>query len=350
LQKTRVVRLQTGKHREQAPNSATVVLDVAAVVPERPFRELFLEHYPRIRELVEDYTRPGVAMVAIDDTGVAGTACLAAKPGRINAAIVGRHGMTDLYLESDPALSLRHLVVVIHPLQAREDVRFRVLDLRTTTSFFDERGRRLEALEAEGPVFIRCGRHTIFLIPTEESPTAWPDDPEAGWQCIPERVFLDDAPAEPDRWFRRRVRGLWGPAIEEREGARRRTLVQTSRGPSRASRRLLAEDDEALGELQIFSADGQSTIVVGKRTMREGILFGRYERCDNEGLPVLSNPRISRVHLLLVEIAGVVYAIDTASINGVYRNEEEVRLTPLQLGETLRLGDKLATIHWRTAR
>jgi hypothetical protein len=340
--------LKTGKVRQDAPNSATVVLELPAGGLPRPFKDLFVENYGRIRDVCEEYKRRGLAIVAADNSGVAGTACISAKRGRVNAAIIGRHGMTDLYLESDSALSLRHLAVLLHPLQDGEDLRYRVLDLRTGTAFCDERGRRLEAIEAEGPVFVRCGSYTLFFIPTEEEGTPWPEDGEAGWQCIPERVYLDDAPAEPDRWLRRKLQALWGGVLDEPpDKQRRRTIVQTVRGPARACRRLVDDDDEPLGELQIFSGDSQSTIVIGKSAARAGILFGRYERCDNDGLPVLSNPRISRVHLLLIDVLGTVYAIDTASINGVWRGEEEVRLTVLEPGQKLRLGDNLASLHWR---
>ena len=65
---------------------------------------------------------------------------------------------------------------------------------------------------------------------------------------------------------------------------------------------------------QIIHSDAGTTgIAIGRRAAKEGVLFGRYDRCDNEGLPVLTHISISRVHMLAVEIADQRYAIDTAS-------------------------------------
>jgi hypothetical protein len=347
VDKTRIVRLRTGRIREHAKNSSTVILRVADLPP-LPFESLFKANYAQIRELCEGYRRAGLAMIAVDRGGVQATACVAAKPEEINAAIIGRHGRTDLFLESDPSLSLRHLAVILEPLEEGTDLRFRIVDLRTPVAFLDERGRRLESLAAEGPVFVRCGGHTIFFLPTEAEPTPWPDDPEAGWQCIPERVYFDDVPAEPDRWDRRRLRARWAEVdASPSEGGRRQTVVQTSRGPAPARRRLLEEDEEPLGELFVDSPLGHTAIVIGRRTAVEGVLFGRYDRCDNEGLPAISDSRISRVHLLLLEVAGTLYAIDLGSMNGTRLHGKEVRVAPLRFGDTVELGEGLCTIRWR---
>jgi hypothetical protein len=327
-----------------------MVVDPHRALGPQSFKDLFVAHYDAIRDLCEDYRRRGLAVAVLHAGGVAGTARLAAKRGSINAGIIGRHGACDLYLDGDPSLSLRHLAVILHPEIGGEDLRFRIVDLRTAAAFFDEHGRRLEALEAEGPLFIRCGEHAVFFFPTTDEIDPWPDDAEEAWECVPERVYLDDVPAEPDRWLRRRLKALWGQHDPSHDAGdpRRRTLVQTIRGPSRARRSLLAEEDEPMGELEIVSPDGQSTITLGRVAAREGVLFGRYERCDNDGLPVLCGGRISRVHLLVLEIAGMLYAIDTASSNGVWCGEEEVRLVPLTSGTTLTLGENLARVRWTT--
>jgi hypothetical protein len=350
-QKTRVVRLRTGNLRQQAQNSRTMALQLPVGgirAPLPSYEDLFLANYARIREVCEGFRRKGLAIIAIDSGGVSATACVAAKRGGINSAIVGRHGMCDIFLESDPALSLRHLAVLIHPLDDHADVRYRVLDLRTSVAFSDERGRKLEALEAEGPLFIRCGEHALFLLTTSDEEVPWPDDAQSGWACVPERVYLDDAPAEPDRWLRRRLKAVWGESDEQRTPRRRRTIVQTIRGPSRARRKLLGENDEVLGQLDVESDDGRTAMVVGKVAAREGVLLGRYERCDNDGLPVLTNGRISRVHLLLVEVAGALYAIDTASSNGMWCGEDEARVVLLEHGRSLTLGEGLARLEWRS--
>ena len=54
---------------------------------------------------------------------------------------------------------------------------------------------------------------------------------------------------------------------------------------------------------------------------------------------------ISRVHLLIIEIAGVLYAIDTASSNGVFDHDARERTSRLEPGTSLSLGD-VATVEW----
>jgi hypothetical protein len=349
--KTRVVRLRTGKFREDAVNAVTQVFDPERSLAGVSFEELFRRNYDAIRSICEGFEQPGLALIAVDSTGVTASACMAAKPDRINVAVVGRHGMADLYLEGDATLSLRHLAVILHPRPASDDIRFRILDLRTALAFVDENGRRLEALEAEGPVFIRCGAYPVFFLPTgDEIP--WPDEPGAGWECIPERIYFDEELAEPDRWERRRLRARWQGADERPRRPRRAgrpagtTRVQTFRGPVLAHRRLVAEEEEPMGELRIHSDAGTTGIAIGARAAREGVLFGRYDRCDNEGVPVLTHISISRVHVLVLEIAGQLYAIDTASTNGVFADGEEVRLVPLEYDQRLVLGDNLASVRW----
>lgn len=341
--KTRVVRLKTGKLRDDARNDETMIIDLDPAFTQTSFKHLFVRHYDKIRDLCQGFQREGLAMVAADRKQVEATACLAAKPDQINAAIIGRHGMTDLYLDSDPGLSLRHLALLLYPHKHGEDLRFRLVDLRTTAAFMDENGRRLEALEAEGPVFIACGRHAIYFIPTgDELP--WPDDPEQGWECIPDRVYLEDTLAEPDRWQRRKLRARARGVKEPKKG---RTMVQTFRGPAHARRRLLKDDEDPLGQLEITSPDGANTIVIGPAAVNEGVLLGRYERCDTEGLPVLSSENISRVHVMLIRIAGKLYAVDVASTNGVFADDEEIRVLELIYDQNLILGKDLAHLVWK---
>jgi len=102
-----------------------------------------------------------------------------------------------------------------------------------------------------------------------------------------------------------------------------------------------------VGEFSIESPEGRTTILLGRRAAREGVLLGRYERCDTEGLAVLSDIHISRVHVLVFEIDARLYAVDTASKNGIWASDERLRVWTLTFGQTLKLGDGLATLEWR---
>ena len=392
--RTRIISLQQGARREAARNDGTLALSEREASSAASFRAAFLQHYDVLRQLVEGFSRPGVALLAVDERGVAGSACLAAKDDQANAAIVGRHGMADLYLDGDSTLSLRHLLVVLYPLAGGDEVRVRIVDLRTANAFVDECGRRMEALEAEGPLFLKVARYLLFVLPTGDG-IPWPDDPQEGWLCIPERVHLVDIPAEPDRWTRRRRSGARAERAEDDDGeglceedddrpptephfdpsagarakraglakvstaageravrgrsAARRTIVQRIDGPARATRSLIGEDEPGLGMLRIHSEQGRSKIVVGARAVSAGVLFGRYERCDNDGVTALSNGRISRVHVLLLALGADVYAIDVASTNGTWVGGKEQRVVPLRYGCHLVLGEGLATLEWQRA-
>ena len=429
-----MVHLHDGQDRDHADNDRTGVI-IVDQVPRAPFESLFLATWLELRRIATSFGLPGVAVAAVDMTRrrVAGSLCVAAKPGHANSAIIGRHSQCDLYLHGDPALSLRHLAVLVHPLQAwggpsGTDVVYRVVDLRTSTAFADEHGRRLEAVTAEGPMFLACGNYALFFLVTGD-PSAWPEDAADAWACIPERVYVGEQEAEPDRWKRRRGRragpgaaasadrrdsaaaraptsgeppaersgsgsgsgsgsaersgdrpaagkGRGGmaqgtgvepapaavsrvppaasaaPAPASVAGAARRdaiTMIRSQRGPARASIELVGADEQPLGALRLSAGADAQTVVLGERVLDEGILLGRYERCDTHGASIMDNGNISRVHILIVRIDDVVYAVDTASTNGTFlARGDEVRIVSLGSGTELVLGDDLARMEWRS--
>jgi hypothetical protein len=376
--KTRIVHLAAGQRRKEAENAKTCVLMFDQSFTADSFRALFLANYTAIRHECTAFSQPGLAIFAIDVlTGaMVGSMCLAAKVDMPNSAIAGRHGMADLYLEGDASLSLRHLAIIASPLTSIDshDIRFRIVDLRTSTAFQDEFGQQFEALLAEGPLFVRCGNYALFCLPTGD-PTGWPPKAEDGWECIPERVYIQGEAAEPDRWQRQRPspgvkpaghsdaakgdddgdkdhnqaghsesEAGGQPAEQDRRSAK--TLVRSVAGPVRA--RLLKAGEEPLGTLRISAEVGVQSLVIGRRAAQQGVLLGRYERCDIDGVNVLTHRRISRVHLLVIEIEGRLYAVDTASTHGTWLGKEsrEVRITRMEAGTQLVLGQDFATLRW----
>ncbi len=374
--RTRIVELRRGVERDEADNRRTGVM-IADSLPTLPFARLFPVAWQELRRLLCSFTVPGVVVVAVDSMTkrIAGSLCLAAKVGQANAAIVGRHGHCDLYLEGDPALSLRHLALVVSPLSAgagehgRPQVDFRVLDLRTRSAFLDEQGRRLESVTAEGPTFLAVGGHALFLVVSGDDPV-WPESAAEAWKCIPERVYLDEHEAEPDRWRRRRRAHVEEPTdggahLAEGTGVvdvaepspsgrdhgdpARITLVRTQPGPARARVSLLGEDDTELGQLVVTGAGKSQRIAIGERAAGGGILLGRYERCDTHGATAVSHHGVSRVHLLVLSIGDALYAIDTGSTNGTFRtgSDAEVRIARLDDDVELVLGEDLARVRFR---
>jgi hypothetical protein len=297
--------------------------------------------------------------------------CIAAKATKANAAIIGRHSVADLYLDSDPSMSLRHLAIIVDPMSAwaRDggDLRFRIADLRTPLAFEDENGRRLDAVIAEGPIFLRCGQFALMCLVTGDE-SDWPPDAKEAWECIPERVYLEESPAEPDRWRRQRRNPLPGDSDDDGPAGQRITRVQRARGPARVQKHLLEEDEQPLGTLHIRTRDASQSITIGPRAAERGILLGRYDRCDASEATVLTDQNISRVHLLLVQVAGSLYAIDVASTNGTWKAEapargphlatgtqhdiddgflwRELRITEMTQTTYLALGEGLAYLSW----
>lgn len=321
-------------------------LDEMPSTTSMPVKEQFTKHYSRIREwLMTHADRPGANLLAMSADAVHGAAFLAAKADNVSTAIIGRHSKADLRLKDDASLSLRHVALLLFPhADDGRDCRFRLLDLRSATAFLDERGKRLRALEADGPAFVRVGHYTLLVFATGGADAPWPEDAEAGWARIPSRLYLDEVETdEKSREWEVDSDKAWEvDNLPELSSAP--TLVHNVAGPEMAVHELLDANEPPLGELLITSSRGAATVILGERVVRSGILLGRSRRCDAG--KVLSDRAVSRVHLLIIEIAGVLYAIDTASSNGIFDDDARERATRLEPGSSISLSD-VAIVEWR---
>ena len=352
--RTRVIELAAGQDRRGAENLRTMAMVDPSPLPAVPGRsaiQRLTALWPQVHRAIAGGVGPGVAVVAVDTARdrVAGSMWIAAKPGAINAGLVGRHGQCDLFLDGDASLSLRHLVVIVDPAKdwggpGGADVRYRLLDLRTSTAFRDEDGRRLEAITALGPAFVFVGRYVLYCFPTGVDD--WPVDVDEAMAAMPERIYIEDRDAEPDQWQRRR------PAPRLAEGSRvhdpmvssMRTQITAVPGPSRA--RLDHETDSpAMGRLEIRSRLGADAVPVAELSAQRGILLGRYSRCDTAGAASLALERISRVHVIVVAIDGALWMIDAASTNGMTTDGHSVRVQPMRQHAEVELGG-VGTVRW----
>jgi hypothetical protein len=358
MMRTRLIELAAGQDRERADNRRTA----AAIGPvaSRGRRPSAVERlralWPAVHRAIPIDVGPGVAVIAVDTTRdrVAGSMWIAGKPGAINVGVIGRHGQCDLYLDGDDRLSLRHLAVVVEPVAdwggpGGTEARYRLLDLRTSAAFTDEDGRALEAITALGPAFVLVGRHVFYCLPTGVED--WPHDPDAALAAMPERIYIDDRGAEPDRWQRRRAADLASGSQlvavgRPAHGSASRTIVTAVPGPSRA--RLAAganDDDPPLGRLELSSALGADVIEVGVDAARRGVLLGRYHRCDTLGARSLALDRISRVHGLVITIDDVPWLVDVASTNGVRADGAPTRVAALAADVSYELGG-VGALRW----
>src|SRR5262249_18096842 len=199
-------------------------------------------------------------------------------------------------------LALRHLAVVVDPvrdLTPGASVRYRILDLRTELGFTDETGRPLRGLRVDGVAMLRCPGYVVFALPLGD-PTDWPPDANDAWNMLPERVYL----AEDDR-------------LEEKRSMLRGSLLLPSPGPRDTGMQLVDPTSRGVAGLieWVGMRSHRGSIAVGDAALRDGILLGRYLRCDSSGM--VDDPSLSRVHLLLLDVDGALLAIDTASAYGI---------------------------------
>ena len=320
------------------------------------FRAVFRAHYQRIRAACLEFAEPGVAVFAFSlvDDRWRGTMCLASRPGELRAGVIGRHSSAALSLRGEDSLALRHLVVVLEPVALRDalrgDVRFRVMDLETGSPPLNEQGKPVASLTAEGPVFLVCQGYALMAFVTGDA-TDWPERADDAWGMLPERVFVAErAPVAWGSGPRPMPQPEPPPRRSRDDGDRvgRTTLVRTQAGPSHIAIRPLCEDEPVHGNLIIDTRARTDTLRVGLEALRRGLLVGRYERCHASAI---SDERVSRVHLMIVELAGRACAIDLASSNGTFQlagdEATPMRAATLDDGQPIALAGAGTRVTWR---
>jgi hypothetical protein len=323
-----------GASREDATNSATIFFSAHNI--RTSHAALFARHLSELRDILAQYPRRGVVVVAIaTGTGVAGHLWLEAND-KLRVGVVGRHGRADLFVPGDGDLSLRHLAILVRG--GGEQFRIRVIDLRTPGGFDDENGERLAAVSAEGPLFFGAARYQFFVFPTGAA-LPWQDGAEEPWKTLPPRVYQDrraGSPPVPKPDLPRRPKG----------GI---TVVNVNSGPvAAAGLALLTEAEPAAGHLVVGSGQFEERIAVGNSALDRGVLLGRYRRCDSAGMAAFSDDRISRVHALVVRDGRELFVLDLCSTNGVWMDGEEIRMRKLAPGDVFRLGSRTA-VRWEPA-
>jgi hypothetical protein len=219
------------------------------------------------------------------------------------------------------------------------------MDLETMSPPTDEEGRSVASLTAEGPVFVRVRDVALLALVTGDA-TDWPEQAEDAWDCLPERVFVEERLAVGSLPRQLPIREPSGK--KERLG--RTTVVRVLEGPTHVG--ALASDETPCGRVRLESHGTRRALAVGQETLRRGILVGRYERCHTQrGMPILDE-RVSRVHLMLVELAGQLCAIDLGSSNGSFAIDAvegcavALRAAPMVEGQRIGLAGQATTVAW----
>ncbi len=334
--KTLGVTLWDGQARGQVPNAPTMMRP--AVRRSANVRELFLSAYPRFAAKCRAFDEPGIAIIAVDEaTGrPAGIARLTARVARPVAAIVGRHDQCDLYLDGSERLALRQLAVVLAPVKSwaagKPQVQYRVFDLRTGDGMVDEEGKQLRALRAEGPSVLRVAGYTLFILVLGD-PTDWPESPDDAWSILPERVYFDELDAVPAHSL---------PALRIPRSDMRASVVIRTAGPRDTGMGLGGND--LAGTLEIAGPNRTLRLRIGADALADGVLLGRYSRCD--GTAALDDPSLSRVHAMLLHVDNQLVMIDTSSSNGMrIVGEEKTRLIVIERETEMKIG-RATMLRW----
>ena len=327
--------LWDGQQRGHVPNAQTLMRPVAR----RPtdIRGLFLAAYPKFASKCRAYDEPGIAIVAVDEAThrPAGICRLTARIGRPVAAVVGRHDHCDLFLDGNERLALRQLAVVLAPVKSwapgKVQLSYRVLDLRTGDGMLDEDGKALRALRAEGPSVLRVAGYTLFILVLGD-PTDWPESADDAWAMLPERVYFDELDQMPAGSL---------PRMRIPRDLRSSVIIRTA-GP-----RQTGEVEGTAGTLEITGPTRTIRLRIGQEALGDGVLLGRYMRCD--GTEALDDPSLSRVHAMLLHIDDQLIMIDTSSSNGMrVVGEEKSRLIVLEKAAELKMG-KHTLLRWSWA-
>lgn len=337
--KTRVVFLDGGQRRRSGGHARTM-LPTSPMGGARPYRgdvgalPHFQQHFRSIRDFVGAYPA-GVAVFAVDlrTQRLVGRLWVAGRPGELGTAILGRHSSCDLMLDGDPSVSNRHVALLVEPLSSwrGEDVRFRLVDLRTGTAMRTDTGDAVESLLAEGPVFVQLGAYLLMVFQT--GGLGWPKDAREAWAQLPHLPPIDERAAEPDQWHRWALR---------QQGQRRITLLPAALP---ADRQVMGPP---VGRVRLRSLWGEVERDLGQAECARGVLLGREPRCDFAGL--LRVQEISRVHLMIQRIGATLHVLDAGSMAGLYALEPEgprrVRTLPLDVPRKLALGEGYAYLDW----
>jgi hypothetical protein len=154
---------------------------------------------------------------------------------------------------------------------------------------------------------------------------------------LPERVYFDELDAVPDASIR----------ITPMTTTQRSLIISTP-GPRDSSDSLVisGQRDHA-GTLELIGRHTHGRLSLGHDALRDGVLIGRYARCDGAGL--LDDQSLSRVHMLLLHVDDALIAIDTASRNGSHLPDQDKARVITIAGDTeLILGTKTLA-RWRWA-
>jgi len=192
-------------------------------------------------------------------------------------------------------------------------------------------------------VFLRIGGLALFVFPTAAR-ERWPSSPARAWFGLPRRVFhgrpVPNRPVSPPVADHPRGR----PGIDT-------TGIIALLGPVAVSEPLILAGETRVAMLTLETPSGYERLTIGDTALDRGVLLGRYDRCD--GSHLLKADYISRTHLLIIRVDGVVHAIDTRSTSGTFvldgpaAEGRQVSVSRLDQPRLIRLTTEPFFLRWR---
>ncbi len=254
----------------------------------------------------------------------------------VKPLVIGRHQHADIVLQSDPKLSLRHVLLLLK-IDGSGQPTIRALDLRTPTGMKDQSGIEHYSIAANGPVVLRVANSALFIVPTmapsETLPLENLDNLDS-WP-IPIPWIPDDA---PERTLSRNS-----------EVTRNPSSMSLIRGRTGIGRPLISPPmRNRVGMIRFEHRDICYDHAVDKPALRVGVLFGRYGRCDLS-TNCAEIPRIvSRVHALFITIEDRLHVVDTGSSNGLKYEDFPIQMMalPEHLPSTLEIASDIKLTWW----
>jgi hypothetical protein len=227
----------------------------------------------------------------------------------IETLVVGRHDCADLVVSSDASLSLRHALVLLKSMRDHKPL-IRILDLRSCTGLKDMRGLEHDSIVANGPAALRAAESALFVIPSDVfRPHDLLSNPYETFQHI---YWMDPVP--------------WVPTMDPEKHVGRLSdagkdisvvSVVTPNGKVHKKGGAVAPAPEIVGIIQLLAHGQTYDLKVDDMSLRAGVLFGRYDRCDFNEAKVEMPEVISRVHALFLSMDERIHIFDIGSTHGL---------------------------------
>jgi hypothetical protein len=235
--------------------------------------------------------------------------------------VVGRHGACDVVVGGDQELSLRHLIVLPARSAAGEATApparpagggpaLRLVDLRAAIPMYLDDEVPQRALLAEGAFAIRLGRYVLGGFPIGPGQGSPPHDPPRSERVDASRPVEVAAGEGPYRSIPGRAKSV---------------ITMLPRPITMVDAVVGARPEDPIGLLGAARGGERVRIAVGRPSLRAGVLVGRADKCTDEGLRPLLTIRVSRVHVVVIEVDGKTMLYDCASTNGVFVEGRRVR-------------------------